>query len=120
MSPILANKADTRKAVLITGCVFPSLNCPSQELRVISVARRPASVIILRRLSMTTDIVFLLRPRSVGAIDSLNEQGIETLGLIVDDEESVRSCYTHVDMLLDGRGLDFLINHAGRSRLAIF
>jgi 1-acylglycerone phosphate reductase len=45
----------------------------------------------------------------------LKDLGIECLTLVVDDAESVRTCHEKAVQLLDGRGLDFLINNAGKS-----
>jgi len=39
--------------------------------------------------------------------------GIECLELSVDDPKSIQSCYEAVQKLLNGKGLDYLINNAG-------
>jgi 1-acylglycerone phosphate reductase len=43
----------------------------------------------------------------------LEEQGIETLSLVVDREDSVRACRDEVEALLGKeKGLDYLVNNA--------
>ena len=44
----------------------------------------------------------------------LQEQGIEIVELTVDDHSSVRKCFEAVQGELNGAGLDFLINNAGK------
>jgi 1-acylglycerone phosphate reductase len=50
--------------------------------------------------------------RDAKQIDDLAALGIETLDLVVDDEESVKSCYSEVEKKLGEKGLDFLVNNA--------
>ncbi|EER44773.1 short chain dehydrogenase/reductase [Histoplasma capsulatum H143] len=86
--------ADNRKSVLITGCspggIGHSLarEFHRNGLRVLATARDKSSLI------------------------SLEEQGIETLSLVVDKEESRRACRDEVELLLKGKGLDYLVNNA--------
>lgn len=81
---------DTRKTVLITGCApggighALSLAFHSKGLRVFATAR------------------------STSQLTSLSEKGIETLPLVVDDDESILSCVASVEKLTGGRGLDYL------------
>ncbi|KKZ64487.1 hypothetical protein EMCG_09529 [[Emmonsia] crescens] len=87
--------ADNRKSVLITGCSPGGIgNSLAREfrrngLRVFATARDKSS------------------------ITSLKEQGIETLSLEVDKEESRKACRDEVELLLKGKGLDYLVNNAG-------
>ncbi|OAX80046.1 hypothetical protein ACJ72_05627 [Emergomyces africanus] len=87
--------ADSRKSVLITGCspggIGHSLarEFHRNGLRVFATARDKSS------------------------ITSLNEHGIETLSLVVDKEESRKTCREEVELLLKGKGLDYLVNNAG-------
>ncbi|KAI9933407.1 hypothetical protein MW887_007880 [Aspergillus wentii] len=53
--------------------------------------------------------------RDAKTIEDLETLGIETLSLVVDDEESVRSCYVEVESRLGEKGLDYLVNNAGRN-----
>ncbi|KAL2443867.1 Short-chain dehydrogenase virD [Exophiala dermatitidis] len=88
---------DTRKTVLITGCApggighALSLAFHSKGLRVFATAR------------------------STSQLTSLSGKGIETLSLVVDDDESILSCVATVEKLTGGRGLDYLVNNAGVS-----
>jgi 1-acylglycerone phosphate reductase len=50
--------------------------------------------------------------RSTKNVEDLNVLGIETLSLVVDDEESVRACYAEVEKRLGDQGLDYLVNNA--------
>ncbi|KAG5302037.1 short chain dehydrogenase/reductase [Histoplasma ohiense] len=87
--------ADNRKSVLITGCspggIGHSLarEFHRNGLRVLATARDKSSLI------------------------SLKEQGIETLSLVVNKEESRKACCDEVELLLKGKGLDYLVNNAG-------
>ena len=54
--------------------------------------------------------------RKAETIADLKAKGIETLSLVVDDAESVKKCHAELAKLLDRRGLDILINNAGRSK----
>lgn len=51
--------------------------------------------------------------RTLEKISDLNALGIECLALTVDDPSSVTACHDQVVTLLDGKGLDYLINNAG-------
>ena len=53
--------------------------------------------------------------RKAESLSNLTEKGIEALSLTVDDHESVKACYAEVEKCVGGRGLDFLVNNAGRS-----
>ncbi|PGG95770.1 hypothetical protein GX51_08123 [Blastomyces parvus] len=87
--------ADNRKSVLITGCspggIGHSLarEFHRNGLRVFATARNKSS------------------------ITNLEEQGIETLSLVVDKEESRKACREEIELLLKGKGLDYLVNNAG-------
>ncbi|KAL2360241.1 hypothetical protein RJZ56_006878 [Blastomyces dermatitidis] len=87
--------ADNRKSVLITGCSPGGIgHSLAQEfhrngLRVFATARDKSS------------------------IANLAEQGIETLSLVVDKEESRKACREEIELLLKGKGLDYLVNNAG-------
>ncbi|OJD09784.1 hypothetical protein ACJ73_10092, partial [Blastomyces percursus] len=86
---------DNRKSVLITGCspggIGHSLarEFHRNGLRVFATARDRRS------------------------ITNLAEQGIETLSLVVDNEESRKACRAEIELLLKGKGLDYLVNNAG-------
>ncbi len=90
-------KEDTRKTVLITGC------SPG------GIGHSLAQVFYAHGLRV------FATARSTGTLSSLSSQGIETLSLTVDSEPSIQSCLAEVTALTKGRGLDFLINNAGRS-----
>ncbi|KAL7652230.1 NADPH-dependent 1-acyl dihydroxyacetone phosphate reductase [Aspergillus niger] len=53
--------------------------------------------------------------RDAKTIEDLASIGIETLSLTVDDEESVRRCFAEVKGKLGEKGLDYLVNNAGRN-----
>lgn len=54
--------------------------------------------------------------RSKDSIKDLSgDLGIECLSLEVDNEESVEACFEEVKSLVGDRGLDYLVNNAGRS-----
>ncbi|CAG8952217.1 hypothetical protein HYFRA_00000957 [Hymenoscyphus fraxineus] len=53
--------------------------------------------------------------RTLEKITDLKGLGIECLCLTVDDTESVKACHKKAVQILDGRGLDFLINNAGKT-----
>jgi 1-acylglycerone phosphate reductase len=90
-------KEDTRKSVLITGCSPGGIGYSlaqtfhSHGLRVFATAR------------------------SAKTLFSLSSLGIETFSLSVDSESSIQSCLAEVTTLTKGRGLDFLVNNAGRN-----
>ncbi|KAB8258893.1 hypothetical protein BDV32DRAFT_150977 [Aspergillus pseudonomiae] len=93
----MANTGDKRRSVLITGCSPGGIgNALAREfhqqgLRVFATAR------------------------DTETLQSLAALGIETLSLIVDDERSVQSCYAEVRERLGEKGLDYLVNNAGRN-----
>ncbi|GIJ82527.1 hypothetical protein Asppvi_001035 [Aspergillus pseudoviridinutans] len=93
----MAAARDNRKSVLITGCSPGGIgNSLAREfhrngLRVFATAR------------------------DAKKIDDLAALGIETLDLVVDDEQSVKSCCSEVEKRLGDKGLDFLVNNAGRN-----
>ncbi|EXJ58039.1 oxidoreductase [Cladophialophora yegresii CBS 114405] len=89
---------DRRKTVLITGCSPGGIGHAlarafhARGLRVFATARTTQQI---NDLSLV--------------------QGIETLPLVVDDDESILSCYAQVEQLTEARGLDYLVNNAGVS-----
>ncbi|GAM33286.1 succinate-CoA ligase beta subunit [Talaromyces pinophilus] len=88
---------DRRKSVLITGCSPGGIgNSLAREfhrhgLRVFATAR------------------------DAQHIQDLDAIGIETLSLVVDSEESIKACFEEVSKRLDTKGLDYLVNNAGRN-----
>ncbi|GKZ38079.1 hypothetical protein AbraIFM66950_010026 [Aspergillus brasiliensis] len=88
---------DGRKSVLITGCSPGGIgNSLAREfhrngLRVFATAR------------------------DAKTIEDLASIGVETLSLTVDDEKSVRQCFEDVKGKLGEKGLDYLVNNAGRN-----
>ncbi|KAL2845315.1 hypothetical protein BJX68DRAFT_133808 [Aspergillus pseudodeflectus] len=88
---------DSQKSVLITGCSPGGIgNALAREfhkhgLRVFATARDAESI------------------RDLAAL------GVETLSLTVDDEESVQRCLAEVKERLGDKGLDYLVNNAGRN-----
>jgi len=54
----------------------------------------------------------LATAREATTIADLAELGIETLSLVVDDEESVKECFHDVETRLGDKGLDYLVNNA--------
>lgn len=90
---------DNRKSVLISGCspggIGHSLALEFQRhgLRVFATAR------------------------DKNHLADLHDRGIETLSLVVDNEESIRSCRDAVAELLGPeKGLDYLVNNAGKNQ----
>jgi 1-acylglycerone phosphate reductase len=81
---------DTRKTVLITGCApggighSLALSFHARGLRVFATAR------------------------STERLVTLADKGIETLPLVVDNDESILSCLSTIEKLTEGRGLDYL------------
>ncbi|RAK75551.1 SDR family oxidoreductase [Aspergillus fijiensis CBS 313.89] len=53
--------------------------------------------------------------RSADTLQDLASIGIETLSLEVDDQESVQSCFSDINARLGGKGLNYLVNNAGRN-----
>ncbi|KAJ6080003.1 hypothetical protein N7467_009756 [Penicillium canescens] len=88
---------DKRRSVLITGCSPGGIgNSLAREfhrngLRVLATARDASS------------------------LSDLAELGIETLSLVVDDPENVKACFADVEKRLGDKGLDYLVNNAGRN-----
>ncbi len=88
---------DGRKSVLITGCTpggighSLALEFHSHGYRVFATARSPST------------------------ISSLAALGIETLALELHDPQTVKSLQSQILSLTRGRGLDILINNAGRN-----
>ncbi|KAJ5632254.1 Glucose/ribitol dehydrogenase [Penicillium lividum] len=93
----MSGVTDNRKSVLITGCSPGGIGHAlarefhRNELRVIATARKAETL---------SDLAGL---------------GIETLSLVVDDLESVKACYAEVETRLGDKGLDYLVNNAGRN-----
>ena len=81
---------DERKTVLITGCSpggighALALSFHARGLRVFATAR------------------------TARQISDLVEKGIETLPLVVDNDESILSSFRTIESLTEGRGLDYL------------
>ncbi|RAH82942.1 putative short chain dehydrogenase/reductase [Aspergillus japonicus CBS 114.51] len=53
--------------------------------------------------------------RSADILQDLASIGIETLSLEVDDQESVQRCFSDINARLGGKGLNYLVNNAGRN-----
>ncbi|RAL13638.1 SDR family oxidoreductase [Aspergillus homomorphus CBS 101889] len=93
----MAGIAEKRVSVLITGCSPGGIgNSLAREfhrngLRVFATAR------------------------DADTLQDLTSIGIETLSLVVDDQESVRRCFSEVNARLGDKGLDYLVNNAGRN-----
>ncbi|KAJ5824295.1 Glucose/ribitol dehydrogenase [Penicillium robsamsonii] len=93
----MSEAIDTRRSVLITGCSPGGIgNSLAREfnrsgLRVLATARDAAT------------------------ISDLADLGIETLSLTVDDLDNVKACFADVEKRLGDKGLDYLINNAGRN-----
>uniref|UniRef100_A0A093UW80 Succinate--CoA ligase [ADP-forming] subunit beta, mitochondrial n=1 Tax=Talaromyces marneffei PM1 TaxID=1077442 RepID=A0A093UW80_TALMA len=93
----MAATGDRRKSVLITGCSPGGIgNSLAREfhrhgLRVFATAR------------------------DAQHLQDLDAIGIETLSLVVDSEESIKACFEEVSKRLDTKGLDYLVNNAGRN-----
>ncbi|KAL1845734.1 NADPH-dependent 1-acyl dihydroxyacetone phosphate reductase [Paecilomyces lecythidis] len=89
--------ADNRRSVLISGCSpggighSLALEFHKNGLRVFATAR------------------------SRETLADLEAKGIETLSLVVDDEESVKACFEEVQRRVGEKGLDYLVNNAGRN-----
>jgi len=88
---------DSRMSVLVTGCSPGGIgHALAREfhrngLRVFATARKRQD------------------------IADLEDEGIETGSLVVDDDESVKSCYAEIKTRLKEKGLDYLVNNAGRN-----
>ncbi|KAH8700986.1 hypothetical protein BGW36DRAFT_375350 [Talaromyces proteolyticus] len=93
----MASSTDSRKSVLITGCspggIGHSLSHTFHKrgLRVFATARDRSK------------------------IADLEAVGIETLDLVVDDLQSVQACFTEIESRVGSKGLDYLVNNAGRN-----
>jgi len=85
-----------QKTVLITGCSPGGIGH--------ALAREFAS----------KGLRVLATARSASTISDLQDHGIETLSLVVDDEGSVKACRKEVEALTGGK-LDILVNNAGRN-----
>ncbi|KAH2185613.1 hypothetical protein KXV88_001931 [Aspergillus fumigatus] len=53
--------------------------------------------------------------RRLEDLAGLKAKGIETLALTVDDAQSVLQCYAEIERRVGSRGLDYLVNNAGRN-----
>ena len=90
---------DGRKSVLITGCTpggigqSLALEFHSHGYRVFATARSPST------------------------ISSLAALGIETLALELQDPQTIISLQSQIFSLTNGRGLDILINNAGKNNI---
>lgn len=51
--------------------------------------------------------------RTLEKIAGLKELGVDCVALTVDDPKSVAACHEEVVKLLEGKGLDYLVNNAG-------
>ncbi|KAJ5225171.1 Short-chain dehydrogenase ptmH [Penicillium chermesinum] len=88
---------DTRKSVLITGCSPGGIgNALAREFH-------------------RNGLRVLASARTADAISDLAELGIETLTLVVDDPESIKACHAEIESRLGDKGLDYLVNNAGRN-----
>ncbi|KAE8144489.1 hypothetical protein BDV25DRAFT_166716 [Aspergillus avenaceus] len=93
----MASAGDERQSVLITGCSQGGIgNALAREF-----SRHGLRVFATARDAETLQDLAVLR--------------IETLSLIVDDPKSVKSCFVQVQDRLEGKGLDYLVNNAGRN-----
>jgi 1-acylglycerone phosphate reductase len=54
----------------------------------------------------------LATARDASSLSDLAELGIETLSLVVDDQENVKACFADVEKRLGDKGLDYLVNNA--------
>lgn len=54
--------------------------------------------------------------RTVEKINDLKELGINCVSLVVDDPASVATCHKEIENLLEGGGIDYIINNAGKSK----
>ncbi|KAI5302456.1 Succinate--CoA ligase [ADP-forming] subunit beta, mitochondrial [Ascosphaera pollenicola] len=85
---------DKRQSVLITGCSNGGIG----------------HSLALEFLKNGLRVFATARDRET--ISDLKEKGIDTLSLLVDNEESVKACFKEVSELLGGKGLDYLVNNA--------
>lgn len=81
---------EERKTVLITGC------SPGGIGHALALSFRARGFRVFATARMTRQI------------DGLAERGIETLPLVVDNDESILSCFKAIEQLTEGRGLDYL------------
>lgn len=86
----MATETDDRKTVLITGCAAGGIG----HSLALSFHKRGFRV--------------FATARSLEQLTTLAEQGIETLVLVVDDDESILRTVKAVENLTGDRGLDFL------------
>ncbi|KAL6229300.1 hypothetical protein BDW75DRAFT_225291 [Aspergillus navahoensis] len=93
----MSDESDMRKSVLITGCAPGGIgNALAREfhkhgLRVFATAR------------------------NANQLEDFEAIGIEALSLTVDDEDSVLLCFAEIERRLGDKGLDYLVNNAGRN-----
>lgn len=81
---------DGRRTVLITGCAAGGIG----HSLALSFHKRGFRV--------------FATARSLTQLTELADQGIETLELVVDNDESILSTHQTIEKLTHGRGLDFL------------
>lgn len=81
---------DSRRTVLITGCAAGGIG----HSLALSFHKRGFRV--------------FATARSLTQLTELADQGIETLELVVDNDESILSTHQTIEKLTHGRGLDFL------------
>lgn len=89
--------ADNRRSVLITGCSPGGIGHA------------------LAREFHRNGLRVFATARDAKALEDLEALGVEALNLVVDDEDSVRSCYAEAERRLGDKGLDYLVNNAGRN-----
>ncbi|PYH47249.1 SDR family oxidoreductase [Aspergillus saccharolyticus JOP 1030-1] len=93
----MAGIDDTRLSVLITGCSPGGIgNSLAREFH-------------------RTGLRVLATARDADTLQDLTSVGIETLSLVVDDQESVQRCFSEVNARLGDKGLNYLVNNAGRN-----
>ncbi|KAI9732544.1 MAG: hypothetical protein M1834_003879 [Cirrosporium novae-zelandiae] len=90
--------ADPRQTALVTGCSAGGIGHS-----------------IAREFNSRGVRTFATVRNKVSFPDDLTAEGIEGISLTVDDPESVRQCFEEVERLTGGKGLDFLVNNAGRN-----
>ncbi|KAL3475323.1 hypothetical protein BJX99DRAFT_162254 [Aspergillus californicus] len=93
----MSQSNDERKSVLITGCSPGGIgNALAREFRRCGL-----------RVFATA--------RDAKSLEDLAALGIEPLSLTVDDEGSIQLCFAELERRLGDRGLDYLVNNAGRN-----
>ena len=106
---------DTRKTVFITGYVKKAHIHHSLKL---TIGFRCSGIGIGNRLARTfhdQGYRVFATARKADSLNDLATKGIDVMSLTVDDHQSVISCFEDLRQRLHGRGLDYLINNAGRS-----